>query len=43
LIEYLNTVFPDRISLVEQGSLERAQGARSVVNHLIGLLSTQEK
>jgi hypothetical protein len=42
LIEYLNAVFPDRISHVEQHGLEYAKGARSVVHHLMGLLSQQE-
>lgn len=38
LVAYLNMVFPDRLSQAgAMGSLERALGAREVVEHLIAL------
>lgn len=43
LIRWLNATYPDRLSLVTAlGSLERAEGAREVVEHLISLKKAQE-
>lgn len=42
-LEYLNAVFPDRLALVtSMGSLDRAAGAREVVNHIHRLIQEQE-
>lgn len=43
LIQYLNQMFPDRLSLVAQlGSVDAASGARRVIEHLIELHSEQQ-
>lgn len=43
LVQYLNRMFPDRLSLVTQlGSVEAASGARAVVDHLIQLHQEQQ-
>lgn len=43
LIQYLNQMFPDRLSLVAQfGSVDAAAGARRVIEHLIELHNEQQ-
>lgn len=42
LLTYLNHTFPDRLSLVDQLGLERAKGARAVVDHLSHLFKEQQ-
>ena len=37
LVDYLNAVFPDRLSAAQTQGLDRALGAREVVEHLIAL------
>lgn len=43
IIHYLNGMFPDQLSLVTRlGSLERAEGARCVIRHLIEVHQEQQ-